>query len=397
MSKRRRFVHTRPGPRTQHGGVLLPVLIAIFVAGVASLAYGLSSESIEPDLALLTVSFLFLLGISQTGVVFSAIMRLVEADWPKPWYRLAELSTLAFFPFAILGFLLIFGYARGDLFYWLDASPEAHLSPWLDIDWLLIRNLGALLAFYGLSWIYARSAWQPDVAGDDPSIDHDAVERRLYLLSPFVLLAFAVSNTFIAWDFAMMLVPHWHSTVFPIHYWFGNVFAGSAALIAFAVLQRRSVSGGTHFGPYQIKSLGMLITGFTLMWLYFFWSQFFVVWFGNLPHETEPVWRQMYGHYGPFFWTMITGCFFVPFIAFLFAIVKRSLLAMCIIALGINLGIWINKYLMIVPVFSPDDRPFDQWIDIAIALGLLAGFLAGIMLLARRLPMYSAWEMRRES
>ena len=159
----------------------------------------------------------------------------------------------------------------------------------------------------------------------------------------------------------------------------------------------RKVDGGQHFGVQQIKGLGMLVTGFTLLWLYFFWAQFFVIWFGNLPQETEPVWRQMYGHYSPYFWTMIAGCFFVPFVFLLFAIVKRSVLAMCIVAFAINLGIWINKYLMIVPVFSPADRPFDHWIDITLALGLLAGFLATIVMLARRLPVYSAWEMNRES
>jgi formate-dependent nitrite reductase membrane component NrfD len=194
----------------------------------------------------------------------------------------------------------------------------------------------------------------------------------------------------------MMLIPHWHSSVFPIHYWFGNVYAGSAAMIAIAAVMRRA-DGGAHFGPYQIKSLGMLVAGFTLLWLYFFWAQFFVIWFGNLPHESEPLWRQMDGHYAPYFWAMITGCFFLPLIASLFAIVKRSLVAMCVVAFAINLGIWLNKYLMIVPVFSPDNRPFGHWIDIVLALGLLAGYLATIMVLARRLPVYSNWEMSRES
>ena len=383
---------------SQRGGIAFWLLVAIFLLGVASLVYGLSSADARPDFALLTVSFLFLLGVSQVGVVFTAILRLVQSDWGKPWYRLAELSTLAYFPFAILGFLLIFFYARDELFYWLQVSSKDHISPWLNIDWLLIRDLGGLLLFYGLAAIYVRKSLRPDTASTEEasSIDHDEVERQLYLLSPIVLLGFIVCNTLIAWDFAMMLIPHWHSTVFPIHYWFGNVFAGSAAMIAIAVVMR-SVDGGGHFGPRQIKSLGMLITCFTLLWLYFFWAQFFVVWFGNLPQETEPMWRQMYGHYSPYFWTMIAGCFFVPFVSFLFAIVKRSVLAMCIIAFAINLGIWINKYLMIVPVFSPDDRPFDHWIDITLALGLLAGFLAAVTMLARRLPVYSNWEMSRES
>jgi hypothetical protein len=389
---------SKPESKHAHGGIVLWLLIAIFLLGAASLVYGLSDAGTRPDFALLTVSYLFLLGITQAGVVFTAILRLVKADWGKPWYRLAELSTLAYFPFAIAGFLLIFYYAKDDLFYWLQASPGEHISPWLNIDWLMARSLGGLLLFYGLAAIYVRKGLRPDLTGGEEasSVDHAEVERQLYRFSPVVLLGFVVCNTFIAWDFAMMLIPHWHSTVFPIHFWFGNVFAGIAAMIAIVAVMRR-IDGGGHFGPYQLKSLGMLITGLTLMWLYFFWAQFFVIWFGNLPQETEPLWRQMYGHYRPYFWSMLAGCFFLPFVAFLFAAVKRSLLAMGVIALAINLGVWTNKYLMIVPVFSPDDRPFDHWIDIMLALGLLAGFLAVVAMLTSRLPVYSTWEMRRES
>ena len=385
-------------PKSQRGGIAFTLLVAIFLIGVATLVFALSSADSRPDFALFTVSFLFLLGISQVGVVFTAILRIAKSDWGKPWYRLAELSTLAFFPFAIAGFLLIIYFARDDLFYWLQASPEDHISPWLNINWLVIRDLGALLLFYGLAAIYARKSLRVDMASGDitSSTDHDDVEKQLYQLSPIVVIGFVVCNTFIAWDFAMMLIPHWHSSVFPIHYWFGNLFAGTAAMIAIVVVMRR-VDGGAHFGPYQIKSLGKLVAGFTLLWLYFFWAQFFVIWFGNLPHEAEPLWRQMEGHYAPYFWTMMTASFFLPLLASIFAAVKRSLFGMCVVAFAINLGIWINKYLMIMPVFSPDDRPFDSWIDIALALGLLAGFLATVVILARRVPLYSRWEMSRES
>ena len=385
-------------PKSERGGIAFTMLVAIFLIGVASLVFALSSADSRPDFALFTVSFLFLLGISQVGVVFTAILRIAKSDWGKPWYRLAELSTLAFFPFAIAGFLLIIYFARDDLFYWLQASPEDHISPWLNINWLVIRNLGALLLFYGLAAIYARKSLRVDMASGDIAsrINHDDVEIQLYQLSPIVVIGFVACNTIIAWDFAMMLIPHWHSSVFPIHYWFGNLFAGTAAMIAIVVVMRR-VDGGAHFGPYQIKSLGMLVAGFTLLWLYFFWAQFFVIWFGNLPHEAEPLWRQMEGHYAPYFWTMMTASFFLPLLASIFAVVKRSVFGMCVVAFAINLGIWINKYLMIMPVFSPDNRPFDSWVDIALALGLLAGFLASVVILARRVPLYSRWEMSRES
>jgi hypothetical protein len=192
----------------------------------------------------------------------------------------------------------------------------------------------------------------------------------------------------------MMLIPHWHSTVFPIYFWFGSLFAGCAALIVFPAVLGRSATGDAPFGPDQVRNLGMMVTAFTLLWLYFFWAQFFVIWFGNLEHESEPLWRQMYGHYGPYFWTMMAGCFFVPFVAFLFAIVKRSLFLMCIISFGINLGIWISKYLMVVPALSPDNQPFSSVPDIGLAVGMVAGFIAIIIWCAGRYPMYSQWEMR---
>ncbi len=371
------------------------VLIALTVLGVTSPVYGSSNETTSLDFGLLIVSYLFLMGVSQAGVVFCAICRLVNAQWAKPYYRVAELSTMAFSPFAILGFLLIYYYARNDLFYWLSASPDAHLSPWLNSNWLLIRDLFALLLFYGLSGIYVLKALRPDLPGalNAGDIDHREVERQLYLLSPLVLIGFVVCNTFFAWDFAMMLIPHWHSTVFPIHFWFGNLFAGTAAMVAIPAVLGRFSATESHFGPREIRQLSMLISAFMLLWLYFFWAQFFVIWFGNLPHEADPLWRQVYGHYAPYFWTMLAGCFFVPFIALIFAIINRSLLAMCVLGLGINLGIWINKYLMVVPVFSPNDRPLDNLLDIGLSIALLAGFLSVLVLLARRLPVYSYWEI----
>ena len=373
-------------------GVMLWVFLGLFVVGIGSLLVGGADGAAQSDTKLLIVSFLFLMGLSQAGIVFCAITRLTRAQWSKPYYRLAELSTLAFAPFAIVGFLLIYIYAQDELFYWLNPSPEEHLSPWLNIHFLLIRNLLGLGLFYGLSIYYVLKGLRPDlVEGDETEADHRAVEDELYLLSPLVLGAYIICNTFIAWDFGMMLIPHWHSTIFPILYWFGNMFAGTAALIIFPVLLGRKE--GSYFGPDQVRMLGMLVTGFTLMWLYFFWAQFFVMWFGNLPRETDALFRQMYGHYGPYFWTMMAGCFFIPFAAFLFAFVKRSILAMSAIAVGINVGIWIYKYLMVVPVFSPDDQPFSSWMDIAAAVGLTAGFLALVMLLANRLPMYAHWEL----
>ena len=373
---------------TKNPIALLIILGVVFVGGLAALL----TNGEQADVGLFTVTFLFLMGISQAGIVFCAITRLTRAHWSKPYYRLAEISTLAFAPFAIIGFLLLYFYASDDLFYWLNPPPGEHISPWLNIDFLLIRHLLALGFFYGLSIYYVLKGIrvdQSDTQGDVAA--HLKKEDELYLLSPVVLIAYVLCNTFFAWDYAMMLIPHWHSTVFPIIFWFGNMFAGTAALIAFPILLRKSAN--SPFGPDQTRCLGMVLTGFTLVWFYMFWAQFFVMWFGNLPRETDGLFRQMYGHYGPYFWAMMGGCFFIPFVSFIFAFVKRSLVTMGILALCINLGIWLQKYLMVVPVFSPDNTPFNSWIDIAAATGLLAGFIAAIIILSKRVPIYSSWEL----
>jgi molybdopterin-containing oxidoreductase family membrane subunit len=379
-------------PSRSFGATRWLLAIAIALAATAP-AYAASEDTTaRPEFAVLIVSFLFLMGVTQAGVVFSAVTRLSGGQWARPYYRLAELSTMTFAPFAFVGFLLIYIFAKDELFYWLNPAPGEHLSAWLNSGWLLARNLFALSLFYGVSAMYVWKSLKPDLEQTD-KVDSNEVQRQLYFLSPLVLAAFVICNTFLAWDFAMMLVPHWHSTVFPIHYWFGNVYAGTAALLAIPVVLGRLSTRQSLFGVYQIRSLSMVISGFMLLWLYFLWAQFFVMWFGNLPRETDTLFRQMYGHYGPFYWTMIAGCFFVPFIALVFAVINRSLLAMCVLALGINLAIWINKYLMVIPVFSPDDRLLDHLLDLGLSIGLLLSFIAALVLLARQFPLYCYWEI----
>lgn len=384
----------RAGQRSP--GLPFWLLTALFAAALLSLGYAAYSERLQADVGLFTVSYLSLLGLSQAGVAFCAICRLVRAQWAKPYYRLAELSTLAFLPLAFLGFGLIYFSGREQLFYWLSASSHEHLSPWLDSQWLFIRNLLGLLLFYGISLVYAVLALRPDLAGAR-SGDRARTERQLYLLSPLVLIGFVLCNTLFAWDFAMMLIPHWHSTVFPIFYWFGNLFAGTAALVFLPALLSRTGTAGNYFGPRQIRGLGMLVTCFTLMWLYFYWAQFFVIWFGNLPREADPLWRQMYGYYAPYYWIMMTGCFLLPFAALIFAAVKRSLWGLCVLAAGVCLGLWVSRYLMVVPALTATHRPFANGLDIILALGLLGGFLALAVLLASRLPRYSYWEIERQA
>ena len=392
MSTERMPTKTQPVSPKQRRWFVSSLLLIFLGLSTASPAYAASNEMARPEFAILIVSFLVLMGVTQAGVVFSATTRLSGAKWAKSYYRLADLITMAFAPFAIGGFLLIYFQSSGELFYWLSPAPEEHLSAYLNSDWLLFRNLFCLLVFYGLSAVYFWKSLRPDLSGSD-NIDHQEVRDQLYWMSPLIIIAYIVCSTIIAWDFGMMLIPHWHSTVFPIHYWFGNAYAATAALIVLPVLLGRFSSSELQFSPQQIRYFSMLVSGFMLLWLYFMWSQFFVMWFGNLPRETDALFRQMYGHYAPLYWAMVAGCFFIPFGSLIFAYINRSVRAMCVLALTINLGNWINKYLMVIPVYSAEDRILDHLPEVALSVGLLAAFVIVVVLFARRLPVYSYWEI----
>ncbi len=391
----------------------LVVLAAVFAAGALTLILMLARQPDAVPWSFLTVGFVYLLGLSQFGIAFTAIMRICRAKWARPFYRTGEIATLAFLPFAFILFLVIFAFGREHLFFWLTPEPGAHLSAWLDEDFLLIRNLVAQAAFYVLAVVYVLTGLIPD-AGSETSApatgmrgalqrwlaaqkrrrDLRRLKSNMYLFAPVLLVLAVIANTFVAWDFGMMLFPHYHSTVFPMYYILGNMLGGTAAIVMLAALTSRLLRLDEFFTTFQLKSVGIVITGFALFWIYMFWAQFFVTWFGNLPHETGPLSTQMYGHYAPYFWTMMIGMFGIPVGSMIFAYVKRhwwSLLTVCAIIL---IGVFLNRYLLIVPAAIPDHSPFSTWTELVLVGGLCAGFLLLYLLLIRVVPMVSGWEMR---
>ena len=193
----------------------------------------------------------------------------------------------------------------------------------------------------------------------------------------------------------MMTKPHWHSTIFPPYFWVGSLHSGVAFLLILSAVLAKFIPVDDYIDTAHIRYMGIMFTGFSLLWLYFFWSQFLVIWYGNLPHEFEPVWRQMYGHYSCAFWTMMFCLLFIPFGTLIFAKVKTCMTAMLVIAVLINIGVWINKYLIIVPALSEDHKPFfSSIIEIPLTVWLLSGFMFVLLILFNAFPMVSMWEVR---
>jgi len=391
----------------------LLVFGVLFLAGAGTLAYLLATAPDSVPWAFLVANFVFVLGVSQFGVAFSAIMRICRTDWGRPFYRLGEIATLAFFPIAIILFLLIYTYGKEHIFFWVNAGPEEHLSPWLNSDFLLLRNLIAQLVFYGLAVVYFLMGLIPDVTSEMTETgpgwrrslykwlwslrqrrDVSRLKTNMFLYSTAVLIVAVITNTFIAWDFGMMLFPHYHSTVFPMYFILGNMIAGTGAILILGRVTSRTLGLESFFGTIQLKSTGIVLTGFALLWLYMFWAQFFVTWFGNLPTELTPLQAQMEGHYAPYFWAMVFCVFGFPIATMIFAPLKRHWWSLLTVAAVINIGVWLNRYLLVVPALIEDHTPFSTLAELILATGILAGFLMIFLFLFKVFPMISTWEMR---
>lgn len=392
----------------QRGYVLvLSVLGIIFLVSTTWFVFALKNNPNEALWGFLVVNFIFVLGITQFGVAFSAIMRVCKAGWARAYYRIAELITLSFFPFAIIGILYIHKYGSPYLFYWVEHAAGEHHNPWLNSEFLLYRNLLAQLAFYAAAFAFFILGLLPDIKtgnGDRYLLrnwlhslcqnrDIEKLKRDIYFFSPIILVLAVIANTFIAWDFGMMLVPHYHSSVFPMYFILGNMLAGSAALLFVAIVLSRTAIKNNLITTKHIHSMAILLTGFTLLWLYMFWAQFFVSWFGNLPHEYGVISQQMYGHYAPYFWIMMIFTFMIPIGSLIFIEFKRTWWAMLILTIVYNIGIWLSRYLIVMPALVEGHHPFTSIFEVCMIFSLLSGFLFVFLILINSFPAAIKWEL----
>ena len=189
----------------------------------------------------------------------------------------------------------------------------------------------------------------------------EQLQTRAYKMSAWILVMLVVTNTIVAWDFGMMLYPHYHSTVFPMYYILGNIFAGTATLLLFFTIMSWFIPTGEFCNrAFNLRNMGITLTAFSLLWLYFFWAQFFVTWFGNLPHEYRPLWKQLYGHYSIYFWAQLICVLVIPLGFLVFARVKRTLWPMILLSLTMAIGIWLNRYLTVMPALANEHNPFSN-------------------------------------
>ncbi len=369
-------------------GVLTVVGFTAFVMGV------LGAQPLRAWQALL-VNYLFWLGISCGSVLFVAILNLTNAHWARPMKRLAE-APAAFLPVALILFLVFF-LGREHLFPWIR-QPVANKAWWLNVGFLFGRDgLGLLLLTAAalalvyhsvkadLNWISKQAAGNPNPKRPPnlpASANADEVKnwRAQVVLSPIYAILYALVLSLIAIDLIMSLDPHWVSTLFGAYYFIGSLYTALAMLLVLALWSRKALGLEPFLQTKHFHDLGKLLLGFCLMTGDFFYSQFLVIWYGNLPEEAKYViLRIRFSPWEPLAWTVLVTCFALPFVVLLSRKIKMKPVPMLVLCVVILVGMWLERFLLVAPsLWKGREIPLGL-MEIAISAGFL-GVMGGCVL-----------------
>jgi hypothetical protein len=268
---------------------------------------------------------MFCLGISLGSMAVAMIHHLTGGGWGMVSRRPLEaagrtlpLLTLYFIPIVVFGMAPLYSWARPAI---VAHDPVLQLkSLYLNVPFFLVRAAVYFLAWNLLALTMTRWSSEQDRAGLRPI----GTERKFRLLSAGGLLVYALTITFASIDWVMSLDPHWFSTIFGILFMGGQ---GLAAL-AFVIIVLASVSDLPPFAgvikPLHFHDLGKLMFAFVMLWAYFSFSQFLIIWSGNLPEEIPWYLERMHGVWGFIAIALIVVQFAAPFLLLLSRELKRN-------------------------------------------------------------------------
>lgn len=346
------------------------LLIGGGVGGAVSLI-GLLSNPAQFFQSYLT-AYMFVLGATLGCLALGMIHQLSGGAWGVVTRRLIGAASRVL-PVLTLLFLPI-AFGIGHLYEWSHSDTVAAdpilrgKQVYLNTPFFLARAAVYFLAWNALTYFLNTWSLEQD-RNPDPRI-----ARRMQRLSGGGLLVYALTVTFASFDWLMSLDPHWYSTIYGVLLMGGQGLTALAFLIvALAWLSRRQPLDAIVV-PGHFHDLSNLMLAFVMLWAYFSFSQYLIIWSGNLPEEiTWYVTRQQGGwrFIGP---GLIVFHFAVPFLLLLFRSVKRVSTTVWKVAVGILVAKLVDLFWLIAPRFHPD-RLVVSWMDILLPLSLVALWL----------------------
>jgi hypothetical protein len=318
------------------------------------------------------LAYLFWFAIAAGSLPLVMIHHLVGGRWGFAIRRILESSARMLPLMAFLFVPLLFGIHH--LYEWSHADVVAndrillHKSAYLNTPFFIARAAFYFVLWVGLGWLLNRWSSEQDRASSP------ALTRRFQRISGPGLIVYALTITFASTDWVMSLEPHWFSTIYGMLFMVGQV----TATLAFAIAVLAAMSGAPTLSrfidPQTLQDLGNLLFAFIMLWAYLAFSQYLIIWSGNLPEEIPWYLRRSTGG-----WQWVAGAlavfhFAVPFLLLLMRRNKRRLQVMGTIAVSVVAMRAVDLLWLVAPAHEKEMRI--HWLDAGALLGIGGLFMA---------------------
>ena len=361
-------------------------------------------------------TFVFWVGIAHSGTLVSAVLFLFRAPWRQSIYRAAEAMTV----FAVMtaGLFPLIHVGRAWLAYWLFPYPNSRFL-WPNFRSPLVWDVFAVTTYFTVSATFFYLGTIPDLAaareqatglrkkfyqitsmgwrGTDREWHHFG-KAYIYLAALATPLVLSVHSV-VSWDFAMAIVPGWHATIFAPYFVAGAIFSGMAMVITLTIPLRKVFKLEAYLTTKHYDAMAKLIMVTGMIVFYAYLTEFFMAWYSGEEIERTSFWLRLFGGYWWATWTMLVCNGFVPMMLW-FKRVRHSIPALFVISIFINIGMWFERFVIIVVSQSREYIPFAWGVyrpsvtEMAILAGSFAWFGFWFLLFCRLLPPVAIAELK---
>ncbi len=404
--------------------VMISVLAILMLVGLVGawgyqIWYGMGVAGIRRPVfwGVYITNFVFWIGISHSGTFVSAILRVFKAEFRRPITRASELMTT--FALVVAGMYPLIHLGRAWRFYWMVPYPNQR-QLWPNFHSPLVWDMMAIFTYLVGSTLYLYLPLIPDVA-----MARDRTtgwRRRVYgwlalgwrgteaewhhLKMAITIFAFAIIpvmfsvHTIVSWDFGMTMTPGWHSTIYGPYFVTGAIFSGVSAVATVLLIVRKAMKLDYFLRAEHFDAIGKLILIFSIAWTYFFFADYLTEWYGSEAVGKELLLLQARGPVAPLWYLMLITNIAIPWLTLWSRKIRRSPRALLLITLGVNVGMYIERYIIVTGFLSRNRLPFDwgvynpSLVEILISIGSLSTFIFLYAVASRLVPLVPVWEVQ---
>ena len=347
-----------------------PFLILLAFLGIVAFLYGVTRPEPARVWGIYLVNLLFWSSFAITGPAVAGMIQVTEGRWSPSIKRIA-LTTAGFLPVSLVLFVVLF-FGRATLYPWVT-EPIPVKAAWLNVPFMALRiGLGSLLLY----WVAMRLV-KAILVEDQPGQDTQAAIDRRYRLSAVLLVLYMIVLSLWGFDLLMSLDPRWYSGLFGGYYVVTSMYPGFG-LVTYLTI-RSNERGLTHVAPTAIQDVAKLTFALSVFWMYFFFSQYLVIWYGNVPVETRFIARRFFSQpWGGIAWAIFIIGWLIPFSYLLKRLTgrppERHQVFKVILFFG-WIAIFFERMLLVFPALLRDNTLPIGPVEVLVTLGFFALFV----------------------